>query len=265
MSGDEIFALIGSIVLGIVGWKAWLSGLLFLSSLSRKPATQFLGWLAPLIGGLALFFVLCKWSSHDVRDNPIYILFYMAMGFGWAGLWNWILPYVGLSFRDDALERDNDAAGLAVSGSLIGTTFAFAGANIGDGPGWWVVVFCAALSGVTMLLLWMIGSRITRVQEFITIDRDIASGWRAAGFFIGSGLILGRAVAGDWHSAQATVSDFITRGWPVLILWGITLLLDITSKPTPQRPVLNPFLFGVIPSALLIGFGIADVMMQGSW
>jgi uncharacterized membrane protein YjfL (UPF0719 family) len=180
-------------------------------------------------------------------------------------LWNWILPYVGLSFRDDALERDNDAAGLAVSGSLLGTTFAFAGANIGDGPGWWVVVFCAALAGVTMILLWIIGSQITRVQEFITVDRDIASGWRAAGFFIGTGLILGRAVAGDWHSAQATVSDFIVRGCPVLILWGITLVFDIISKPTPQRPVLNSFLFGVIPSTLLIGFGIADVVIQGPW
>jgi uncharacterized membrane protein YjfL (UPF0719 family) len=265
MSGDEIFALIGSIVLGIVGWKNWLGGLFLLSSLSRKPATQFLGWLAPLVGGLALFFVLCKWSSHDVRDNPIYIFFYMAMGFGWAGLWNWILPYVGLSFRDDALERDNDAAGLAVSGSLLGTTFTFAGANIGDGPGWWVVVFCAALAGVTMILLWMIGSQITRVQEFITVDRDIAAGWRVAGFFIGSGLILGRAVAGDWHSAQATVSDFLAKGWPVLILWGIALLLDMTSKPTPQRPAPNSFLFGVIPAVLLVGISIADIFLQGPW
>src|SRR6185437_2368144 len=137
MSGDEIFALIGSGVLGIVGWQAWLIGLFCLNGLSRKAAPQFLGVVAPVASGLALLFVLCKWSSHDVRNDPLYIFFYMMMGFGWAGLWNTILPYAGLSFRDDALERDNDAAALAISGSLLGTVFAFAGANIGDGPGWW--------------------------------------------------------------------------------------------------------------------------------
>jgi hypothetical protein len=72
-------------------------------------------------------------------------------------------------------------------------------------------------------------------------------------------------VAGDWHSAQATVSDFIVRGWPVLMLWGITVLLDIVSKPTPQRPVPNPFLYGVLPCLLLVGSGVADLAMQGSW
>ena len=265
MSGDEIFALIGSIVIGVVGWKAWLGGLLCLSGLSRKPATQFLGWLAPMIGGLALFFVLCKWSSHDVRDDPVYIFFYLAMGFGWTGLWNWLLPYLGLSFRDDALERDNDAAGLAIGGSLLGTVFAFAGANIGDGPGWWVVVFCAALGSGTIFLFWVIGAQMTRTCEFITIDRDMASGWRAAGFFISAGLILERAVAGNWHSAPATVSDFAAKGWPVLVVWGVALLFDVAFKPTPQRPAPDSFVFGVMPCALLVGLGVADVVLQGAW
>src|SRR5215469_5251918 len=152
MSGDEVFALIVSFVVGIVGWRAWFGGLLFLQPLSRKPATQFLGWFSPVAAGAALLFVLFKWSSSDVRDAPIYIFFYMAMGFGWAGLWNLILPYAGLSFRDDALERDNDSAGLAIAGSLVGAMLAFAGANIGQGPGWWVVVFCSALGTGVMLM-----------------------------------------------------------------------------------------------------------------
>ncbi len=265
MSGDEILALIISFALGVFGWRTWAGGLLFLSTLSRKPATQFLGWLTPFVAGLALLFVLCKWSSHDVRDNPVYIFFYMAMGFGWVGLWNLILPYVGLSFRDDALELDNDAAGLAVSGSFLGMTLAFAGANIGDGPGWWCVVFCAVLSGGAMLLLWVIANLITNVDEFITVDRDIASGWRIGGFFIGSGLILGRAVAGNWVSAQATVDDFLAKGWPMLILWAVVVMLDFSSKPTPQRPQPNPTLFGVVPCVLFISLGIADVVMQGPW
>jgi uncharacterized membrane protein YjfL (UPF0719 family) len=265
MSGDEVIALIVSAIIGIVGWKEWVGGLLFLEPLSRRSATQFLGWLLPPLAGVAMFYVLLKWSSHDVRDNPIYIFFYMVMWLGWTGLWNRMLPYVGLSCRDDALERDNTAAGLAIAGGLIGVTFIFAGGNIGDGPGWWVVVFCAGIATAAVLLFWLIGNQITHVQEAITIDRDMAAGWRTAGFFIGSGLILGRAVAGDWHSTQQTVSDFIARGWPALILWGIVLLLDIVSRPTPQRPAPNRLLFGVLPCLLFIATGIGDFIQQGPW
>jgi hypothetical protein len=265
MSGDEFIALFASFGFGVLGWRTWIGGLLFVQNLSRNTLNQALGWLAPLAAAGALFFVLARWSSHDVRDAPIYIFFYMVMGFGWAGLWNLVLPFTGLSFRDDALENENGAAGLAASGTLVGVTFGFAGANIGDGPGWWVVIFCAILSTGVMFVLWTIGAQITRAQEFITIDRDYAAGWRAAGLFMGWGLILGRAVAGDWHSTQQTVTDFLIKGWPALILWGIAIALDLTSKPTPQRPAPNPVVFGVIPFFLLVGLGIGDVLVQGAW
>jgi hypothetical protein len=254
MSGDEIMALLVSGIVGIGGWKGWLGGLLFLEPLSRRPATQFLGWLLPPLAGVAMFFVLAKWSSHDVRDNPTYIFFYMVMWLGWTGLWNWLLPYFGLICRDDALERDNTAAGLAI-----------AGGNIGDGPGWWVVVFCAGIATATLLLLWLIENQITRIQETITIDRDVAAGWRTGGFFIAAGLILGRAVAGDWHSTQETVSDFAIRGWPVMILWFVVVALDIAARPTPQRPAANRVIFGVLPGVLLVVAAIGYVIMQGPW
>ena len=172
---------------------------------------------------------------------------------------------LGLSCRDDALERDNTAAGLAIAGGLLGVTLIFAGGNIGNGPGWWVVVFCAGIATAAVLLFWLIGNQITHVQEAITIDRDTAAGWRTAGFFIGSGLILGRAVAGDWHSTQQTVSDFIAKGWPALILWGAVLFLDIVSRPTPQRTAPNRLMFGVLPCLLFITGGVGDVIMQGPW
>jgi uncharacterized membrane protein YjfL (UPF0719 family) len=265
MSGDEVFALIVSGIIGIVGWKDWLGGLFSLEPLNRRPATQFLGWLLPLLAGAVMFFVLLKWSSHDVRDDPTYIFFYLVMWFGWTGLWNWLLPYLGLSCRDDVLERDNSAAGLAIGGGLLGATFIFAGGNIGEGPGWWVVVFCAALATAPLLLFWVVGNQITHVEEAITIDEDAAAGWRTAGFFIGAGLILGRAVAGDWHSVQQTVSDFIAKGWPALVLWGMVLVLDWVGRPTPQRPNPNSLLHGLLPGLMFIAAGISDVRAQGTW
>lgn len=258
-------ALIVSAIVGIWGWQEWVGGLLLLEPLSRRAATQFLGWLLPPLAGIVMLFVLLNWSSHDVKDDPLYIFFYMVMWFGWTGLWNRLLPYLGLSCRDDMLERDNTATGLAIAGGLLGVTFAFAGGNIGEGPGWWVVVFCAGMATTVILLCWLIGNQITHVQEAITIDRDRAAGWRTAGFFIGSGLILGRAIAGDWHSTQQAVSDFIAKGWPALVLWGIVLFLDVISRPTPERPAPNRLLFGVLPGLLFVAAGIGDTIAQGHW
>ncbi len=265
MSGDEIIALSVCILLGFIGWKDWLGGLVFLEPLTRRAATQIIGWLLPPLAGGAMAFVLLKWSSHDVRDNPIYIFFYLVMWVGWTGLWNKILPYFGLICRDDVLERDNTAAGLAVAGGLLGVTGIFAGGNIGDGPGWWVVVFCAGLATATLLLLWFVENLITGIQDIITIDRDAAAGWRTAGFFIAAGLILGRAVAGDWHSADQTTSDFAAHGWPVLVFWGFALLFDFAGRPTPQRPVPNAWVFGILPALMLVAAGIREVIWQGPW
>jgi len=106
---------------------------------------------------------------------------------------------------------------------------------------------------------------MTRVAEDITVDRDISAGWRTAGFFIGAGLILGRAVAGDWHSADATVVDFLQKGAPVLIVWATEVALDQIMGPTPKRPAPDKFLCGFLPFLILVGAGVGDVFLQGPW
>jgi uncharacterized membrane protein YjfL (UPF0719 family) len=217
-----------------------------------------------LAGGVMLY-VLLHWASSDVRDDSTYIFFYLVMWLAWTGLWNLILPYLDLSCRDDALERDNTAAGLATGGGLMGVTFIFAGSNIGEGPGWWVVVFCAGMATAALLLLWIADHRITGVIESITVDRDISAGWRTAGFFIGAGLILGRAVAGDWHSAEATVIDFFEKGAPVVILWAAAVGVDNFARPTPKQPAADRLLLGFLPFLLFVAVGICDVVFQGPW
>lgn len=265
MSGDEIFALIVSGVLGLIGWSGWLGGLLFLKPLLRKAPAQRLAWIAPLVSAAAMLFVLLSWSSHDVRSSALYVSFYMAMWFGWIGTSSFLLPFLGLSCRDDVLERGNTAAGIAFGGALLGLTLAFAGGNIGDGPGWWVVIFSAALATATLLLLWVVANSISRIADTITIDRDVAAGWRALGFFVGAGLILGRAVAGNWHSAEQTTSDFVAKGWPVLLLWGIWVATDIFTRPAPSRPTPDRLLCGVVPCMFYVLAGLGAAILQGSW
>jgi uncharacterized membrane protein YjfL (UPF0719 family) len=265
MSGDEIFALIVCVVIGILGWKGWVGGLFLLTPLAWKKTTKLNAIVAPLVAAAMMFFVLRTWASHDVRSDFIYIFFYLVMWFGWTGAVQLVLPYVGLSGRDDLLERQNPAAGLAVSGALIGITLAFAGGNIGDGPGWWVVVFSSGLATGTLVLLWVLGNLISRVEEAITIDRDVAAGWRALGFFIGGGLIVGRAAAGNWQSVDATMSDFIGKGWPVLIVWVVTVLLDVAFRPSPANPFRPTIVAGFFPALLLVALGLVAAIMQGAW
>lgn len=265
MSGDEVFALVVCGAIAIWGWREWAGGLLLLPAASCPASPRILAGVMPLAAGTVIFLVLDHWSAHDVRDDAIYIFFYFVMWLGWTGLWNELLSGAGLNSRDDVLERHNLAAGLAIGGGLLGVTFVFAGSNIGDGPGWWVVVFCAALGTVVLLLLWLLTHRICRIQEIITIDRDVAAGWRTGGFFAGGGLILGRAVAGTWHSAGQTLHDFGRRGWPVLLLWVLAAGADWLWRPSPKRQAPGALVFGFLPGLFFLLCGAISVWMEGSW
>ena len=264
MSGDELFVLIVSAVIGSLGWKPWLGGL-FLWSVQRKGSAFLQSILFPFVSALAVLFVLRTWSAHDVRDNGVYVFFYFVLWFGWMGAMNWLIAFACLSCRDDVLEGGNTAAGLAVGGALLGLTLAFAGGNIGDGPGWWVVVFSAGLGSASLVGLWVAGCVISRVADTITIDRDTAAGWRALGFFVAGGLVLGRAVAGDWHSALQTVADFIGKSWLLTPLWGVCVVMDSVWRPTPLRPSPDCVVCGLLPCVFYIAAGVGIVVLQGPW
>jgi len=128
-----------------------------------------------------------------------------------------------------------------------------------------VVVFCAALSTGTFLLLWTVLHRLTGLADSITIDRDAASGLRAAGFFVGAGSILGRAVAGNWEGAGPALRDFAVHGWPVLVLLFLAVLLERRFRPSaevPDRPALP---YGALPALLYLAVGLFAVYQAGPW
>jgi uncharacterized membrane protein YjfL (UPF0719 family) len=265
MSGDEVFALIVCLVVGCVGWWSWLSGLFFMKPFVWRTGTKPHAVVWPLLSAACVLFVLCRWSSHDVRSDPVYIFFYFVMWFGWTGAVLKVMPYLGLSARDDLLERQNPAAGLAVGGALLGSTLTFSGGNIGDGPGWWVVVFSAGLANGALLLMWVFGNLFTHVEEVLTVERDVAAGWRTFGYFAGGGLILGRAVAGNWQSGTETIADFVAKGWPVVFVWGSAVVMDAVLRPSPSCPARPPGQCGLLPAAVLIGMGLLLAKAQGAW
>jgi uncharacterized membrane protein YjfL (UPF0719 family) len=265
MSEDEVFVFIACAFFTLFAWLPWLVQATFYARRCSKFTDRWTLFVDPLICAALLLYVLRNLASRDVRDAPQYILLYLLMGAAWVGMAAKFLPLFGLSARDDVIERGNSAAAQAIGGALIGLTLCFAGGNIGNGPGWWVVVFSAALSTGTFFLLWALLHRFTHLADTVTIERDPASGIRLSGYFIGSGMILGNAVAGDWVSAEATVYDFLKVGWPVLLLWAAAALLEKTFRPTQERPAPSRLSHGLAPMAAYLALAAFFVAQAGWW
>jgi uncharacterized membrane protein YjfL (UPF0719 family) len=265
MSDDEMAVLMVSGIISAVGWGAWYTSAAMVTSIGSSRGERLPVYFAPLACAGLLFTVLSVWASHDVRDNFFYILMYLAMGMAWVVIVIKALPLLGLNARDDAIERRNTAAAWAVAGALVGFTAAFAGGNIGDGPHWIVVFFSAALSTLGLLFAWAVIATFTPIVEAISLDRDLASGLRLAGFLTASGAILGRAVAGDWVSVSATFVDFVHYAWPVLILIAVELFMSRLFRPTPQHPSWPAIPYGAIPAMVYVAIAALFLTGAGWW
>jgi len=258
MSGDELAVTFISLILGLICLVVMCVRICrFLPKGAPKAAASAV-LLAAVLGFLFLFAVLRWLASHDVQEDWRYLLMYSAMGLLWLvgarhlGLW-------GVSLRDDLLERRNSSAGWAVAGFTLGSSFCFSGGNIGDGPGWWVVVFCALLANLTLSLLWLLANQFAPIADRITIDRDEASGIRAAGFFVGVGLILGRSVAGDWSSLGETILDFAQRAWPAFLLTFVLAGFERVARPKFERGSL--LARSIVPALAYVLAGIFAVLL----
>jgi hypothetical protein len=263
MSDDEVGVLIISSIVTIVSWGAWYIAPAFVRRVGPAPWGGVLLQVAPLAAGVMLWLVLRTASAHDVRDDPTYLFMYLVLGAAWVGVWIRLLAMTGVSTRDDVVERSNSSAALAVAGAMLGITLCYAGGNIGDGPGWWVVVFSAGLATVAFFAAWMVLETVTGASDTVTVDRDPSGGLRLAGGLVACGLIFGRGAAGDWVSAEATVRDFALAAWPVIVLVVVAATVERLARPTPEspRPALLPY--GIFPALLYIAGAAYHVMHVG--
>ena len=165
--------------------------------------------------------------------------------------------------RDDVVERRNQAALTATIGGLIAVTLCYAGGNVGNGPGWWVVVFSAVLSTGTLIMTWVALTNVTPVADAVIIDRDPAAGLRLAAFLVSCGIVLGRAVAGDWFSVAETVRDFMAFLPIVIGILIVAVIVERFAQPTPSRPHAPLVALGVVPSLLYLIIAVVGVSTMG--
>lgn len=235
--GDEVFLMIGSAITCVYGTGLWVQWFSSAGGLGREKAQRGLMAFAVLISLGVLAAVTLFWTAKEIRHGQPYTFLVLAMGGAWLTACSGLFRWLGLNVREDAFERRNRAAALAVSGAVVGAMFVFCGANTGEGPSFWNNVYSALLGGSGWFALWVTLEAATKVSRSITEDRDVATGLRLGAFLAAEGLILGRALSGNWHSAGATTRDFLRDGWPALVLLVIAADIERTLRPT----VANPF------------------------
>jgi uncharacterized membrane protein YjfL (UPF0719 family) len=261
MSEGELFLLVLSLMLAFSGWGVWYATGVQVSPFGGHRARRLL-FLTPVFNLVILLLVLRTLASADVREDATYLTLYALFGAAWTAIASLLFGWLGIHWRDDALERRNVAAALAICGAMTGVVLCFAGANVGDGPGWWVVFFCALVTTSTLFLVWLIHEKATSVAETITVDRDAAAGARLGAFLLSAGLILARAIAGDWESFDSTLRDFATLAWPVVILLVVAVVLERRLRPTAEHPSPDVIRAGAVPAFIYVALAAGCVF---SW
>lgn len=243
MSDAEIFVSVFSAFLAAVIWGRFGFRIV---AVRRAIATRGGGW-AFLLSIAAVFginlAILETLASADVRNAPEYLAMYSLMGLAISALNLVGLRVLGLQ-EADLSQRGNRAAGILVVCMSIASALAFAGANIGDGPGFEVVVFCAVLSGGILWAGLSLHVLISRTMYRVLVGRDSGLAVRFGAMLIAIGLVAGRSVAGTWTGYDAAFTDCAQHGLPALLLVGVDLAVDwAVSERAPGGPTLVDAMF----------------------
>jgi hypothetical protein len=263
MSDDEVLVLFGSLALAGYGWYHWYLSLINVISFPKHTLQRFILSLIPLFCLSEIYIVLKTAASFDVRDDSGYLFFYIVLGAAWLFMGREVLYYFfDISWRDDAIERHNPAAAVVVSGGLMAFASIYAGANIGDGPGWWCVIFTSIIAVIIWLILLGLFQITSHFSEKITIQRDLPTAVRIAGYLIGSGIILGRGAAGDWTSPAQTIIEF-APAWPVIILTLSAIFVEWIASKTIDNRLNEPYQndVGIISLFIPIVWGIIYIAL----
>ncbi|MGH8529447.1 MAG: hypothetical protein ACRETN_06325 [Nevskiales bacterium] len=233
MSEGEIFVMVASIVAAGYMGARWLVSPMTLTTYSGFSLSRLLLPLAFPACVAGIFVVLKTSASYDVREAPEYLTMYTVLGAAWVLGSAYAMELVGISYRHDALERANPAAAVVVACALISHGLIYAGANIGDGPGWWCVFAAGGLGSGAWFLLWLAIEKSCSASELITVDRDVGAAIRFAGFMLATGLLCGRGSAGDWTALWQTIVEFHVA-WPAV---GIAAVAVAVERYFSRQPI----------------------------
>ncbi len=262
MDGFELIVFLSSGFVTCRGLFRWYIRLAKMWPDDRNKTTKYIFGFLPVVAFAIIVYTLTVLASFDVVDSAFYILFYVLLGFAWVfmGL-TLVFQFLDLSWMDDALSMNNKAALYAITGAFLGLVIIYSGANIGDGPGWWCVVFAGGFGLVVWIFLGRVVNIFTQVLERISVERDIPCGIRFGFYLLASGIVLGRASAGDWTSFAMTIVEFYV-GWPVIPLTFLAIMVERYYKAKSRENRNENALTGsVFWGCIYISLAVISVIM----
>lgn len=196
-------------------WRVWpfsTSGMFV-----RRPNPGVGVVRASILFALAWFwFVLQTGAASDIVGFYTWMYVFLALAILlWAGL---RMPFLGMYHAADVVERGNLAAGLACAGYAIGTAFAFGGALTGEGPGWWVVIVFFVLAYLELRANMALVGRLGQLDEEVRLERDTSAGVLLGAVAVATGLVAGRAAAGDFTGWENDMPDYLRRVAPIALV-----------------------------------------------
>jgi hypothetical protein len=263
MGEDEVMVLTLSALVGGVALLRWMLVAATHGPRWRSAPAAWRGLVAALpLLSLALVHVgLGQVADVYVQGDPRYRAQYDAMGLQWLMVGLWLFGLLGVPVARELAVRSNRAAAIVGAGATLGLTATYLGGNVGDGPGWWVVVVSSGAATAAWLLGWAVVAQLAHAADRVTIDQHEPTAWRTAGLLTGIGLVLGRAVAGDWVSGWSTAVDVVQYGWFAAVMVATEVHLVNWLAPPHAPDELDPMVGGVLPGALWVLLAVVWVAL----
>jgi hypothetical protein len=252
-----VFATIGGLA-----WYSYHRAITALDPMLVQHTDRQMLLYTPVLCAIGLFFVLKTFGDPYVRNDFGYLILYWVWGMAWLAMASWVFPFMGFSLQDDGLQRRNTGAAIALCGAFFGITAAYTGGNIGEGPGWWIVLLCAVVSTGGFFLGWIALEYFTQISETITIERNASAGVRLAIFLIVLGILMGRSVSGNWIDMTDFIVSFVVRAWYVIPLTALAVYIEWRSKPTPETPQPKGMAYTTVPTLAYIMFIVVSVLLS---
>lgn len=223
---EAIFIVLAALVLvGLARWvQQWLCGQTLRAMLteSDNPAMG-IAVAGYLFGVIWTITVLLGTLSYDLVLDIRNVLLYGGLGIVLltVAALGTCRAFLGMAMQEQLATR-NVAAAIVVAGVYIATSLTYSGGLVGEGGGFWIMLLFfllgqLALLGITYAFRWL--THYDDVGEIAA--GNVAAAFALAGLLIAVGLIVRRAVTGDYLGFWPSLGSFLLALVLVVVLYPV--------------------------------------------